>query len=70
MSALAAVVLAPPMDSYPPLRVVREDELLPVVRVEACDCGERIQQLAGEDVTTVVARHNERLAHRAWRGER
>jgi hypothetical protein len=70
MSHVAAVVLAPPIDSYPALHVVREPELLPVLRVEACACGERIQQLAGEDVRVVVARHNERAAHRAWRLER
>lgn len=67
MSASAAVVKAIPLDRYPSLRVVREDELLDVVRVEACACGERIRQLDGDDIPSVVRRHNETLAHRAWR---
>lgn len=69
MSAAAAVVLAPPIDSYPPLHVVPE-ACLEVRRVEPCACGGRLVQLEGDDVAAVVGRHNETIAHRAWRLER
>ena len=70
MSDHVAVVLAPPLDAYPPLRGVPERVLLPVVRVEPCACGTRLVQLEGDSITAVVARHEAMAAHRAWRGRR
>lgn len=61
----AAIVLAKPLDSYPPLRLLPEP--LPVVRVEACACGERIRQLAGERSDNTLSRHQATLLHASWR---
>ena len=61
------VRIAPDLDSYPALRVIREPDLLPTIRVEFCACGEYVRQLAGDTITDVVRRHNATITHRAWR---
>lgn len=65
MTAQAAIVLAPPLDSYPALRLLPEP--LPVVRVEACACGGRVQQLAGERSDSTLSHHQATLLHTSWR---
>jgi hypothetical protein len=65
MSGTVAVVLAPPLDSYPPVRHLAAHEL-----VRPCACGVDIVQRTGEDVVAVVAGHNAHPAHRAWRERR
>ena len=67
MSGSIAVVLAPPLDSYPTLPYRGEGALLAARRTEPCACGIHVVQRAGEDVTDVVDRHNQTLAHRSWR---
>ena len=62
MSGTLAVVLARPLDSYPPTpRLSARD------RWEPCACGVEILQRPGEDVVAVIAGHNAHPAHRAWR---
>ena len=71
MTALVAVVLAPPLEGYRRIRTAPEPELFPprqaVVRREPCACGSDVVQRAGEDVPAAVSAHNGAAAHRAWR---
>ena len=60
---------APPLDSYPPLPY-RGEDVRAVIRVEACACGSRAEQLAGEGIDTAVQRHNATVDHLLWRAER
>lgn len=57
-----AIVLARPLDHYPPVRRLAASE-----RVEPCACGVDVVQRCGEDVIHVVAAHNAHPSHRAWR---
>ena len=65
-----AIVLAPSWDSYPALPTAGEAPLRELVRAEPCACGRLVRQFAGEDAPGAVGRHNETLAHRAWRDVR
>jgi hypothetical protein len=60
-----AVVLARPLDSYPPVRHLAAHET-----ARPCACGVDIVQRSGEDVVAVVAAHNAHPSHRAWRERR
>lgn len=63
------VRLAPPLDSYPPLRYRGEDGRA-VLRREPCRCGSEVVRLSGEDDQSAVARHNATPEHLAWRVNR
>lgn len=65
-----AVLKAPAFDTYPAPTGIGEPELLPVIRVEPCACGEYIRQLAGDTIAAVVGAHNDTIPHRAWRFDR
>ena len=65
MSLPAAIVLAPPIDSYPPLRVV--SEAASAFRIEPCACGGSVVQLRGEQVTAALTHHQRTLLHASWR---
>lgn len=61
-------------ESRPRLRVLTEEDLFrghsrPGAR-EACACGLEIVHPAGEEVADVVHRHNQTVAHQAWRAQR
>lgn len=59
---------APALDSYlPSRRVVLEPDLLPIIRVEFCVCGEYVRQLAGDSIPATVQRHNAGHRHHTWR---
>lgn len=59
--------VAPDFASYRPLRSMAEPDLIPVIRVEFCACGEYIRQLVGDSIPDTVRRHNATIPHRAWR---
>lgn len=59
--------MARPLDDYPALLIIPEADLIPVIRVEECACGEYVRQLAGDMIVDTVRRHNGTLQHRAWR---
>lgn len=61
------MIVAPDFASYPRLRGLAEPDLIPVIRVEFCACGEYVRQLVGDSIPEVVRRHNATLPHRAWR---
>lgn len=54
------------LDAYPPLRLVRETDLLLPIRVERCACGRDIHQYFPATEQLVVAAHNTTTHHRAW----
>lgn len=59
---------APSFDSYrAPRRTFDEPDLLPIIRVEFCVCGEYIRQLAGDSIPVTVQRHNAGHRHHTWR---
>lgn len=61
---------APAFETYRRLERTGEAELLPVIRVEFCACGEYVRQFAGDSIDAVIRRHNASIAHRAWRYDR
>lgn len=70
MNSRLAIRKALPLDQYPPLLLVPERSLRAVERVEPCVCGNRINQLVGDDVMRTVQAHNMTAAHVAWRMDR
>jgi hypothetical protein len=65
-----AIVRAPSLDSYPPLRSVGEGPPLPLVAAVRCACGGVLRQHAGDALVAIVGAHNATDEHRAWRIER
>lgn len=59
--------VAPDFDTYRPIKGLGEADVIPVIRVEFCACGQYIRQLVGDSIPDVVRRHNATVPHRAWR---
>jgi hypothetical protein len=68
VTVLVAVTRERALHLWPPVRSsASEEEVLPVIRAEACACGGYVRQCLGDSVAAAVRVHQGTAGHAAWR---